>query len=159
MCYPCHRTLPQLLQFSIFMNLYFVYVINIRFICDGEIYLLTYLFISFKKRRTIKKWLGVIRCKSFLLTEYSRICGDRNTLLDYYLPSCMPLKTSVPSSFNFPQYLQKFVTERRQLERKSPHIVGETMNEGPSSLENFKLSPSKTELRILCRNRGRKSKH
>ena len=25
------------------MNLYFVYVINIRFICDGEIYLLTYL--------------------------------------------------------------------------------------------------------------------
>ena len=25
------------------MNLYFVYVINIRFVCDGEIYLLTYL--------------------------------------------------------------------------------------------------------------------
>ena len=25
------------------MNLYFVYIINIRFICDGEIYLLTYL--------------------------------------------------------------------------------------------------------------------
>ena len=24
------------------MNLYFVYVINIRFICDGEIYLLTF---------------------------------------------------------------------------------------------------------------------
>ena len=43
LCYPCHRTLPQLLQFLFFMNLYFVYVINIRFICDGEIYLLTYL--------------------------------------------------------------------------------------------------------------------
>ena len=41
MCYPCHRTLPQLPQFSILMNLYFVYVINIRFICDGAIYLLT----------------------------------------------------------------------------------------------------------------------
>ena len=36
-------TLPQLLQFSILMNLYFVHVINIRFICDGEIYLYTYL--------------------------------------------------------------------------------------------------------------------
>ena len=46
LCYPCHRTLPQLLQFLIFMNLYFVYVINIRFICDGEIYLLTYLLIE-----------------------------------------------------------------------------------------------------------------
>ena len=44
LCYPCHCTLPQLLQFSIFMNLYFVYVRNIRFICDGEIYLLTYIF-------------------------------------------------------------------------------------------------------------------
>ena len=40
LCYPCHRTLPQLPQFSILMNLYFVYVINIRFICDGKIYLL-----------------------------------------------------------------------------------------------------------------------
>ena len=37
LCHPCHRTLPQLLQFLIFLNLYFVYVINIRFICDGEI--------------------------------------------------------------------------------------------------------------------------
>ena len=46
MCYPCHRTLPQLPQFSILMNLYFVYVINIRFICDDEIYLLTYLLTS-----------------------------------------------------------------------------------------------------------------
>ena len=44
MCYPCHRTLPQLPQFPILMNLYFVYVINIRFICDGEIYLLTVFF-------------------------------------------------------------------------------------------------------------------
>ena len=43
MSYPCHRTLPQLPQFSISMNLYFVYVINIRFICDEEMYLLTYL--------------------------------------------------------------------------------------------------------------------
>ena len=40
---PAIITLPQLPQFSILMNLYFVYVINIRFICDGEIYLLTYL--------------------------------------------------------------------------------------------------------------------
>ena len=110
-------------------------------------YLLTYLFISFKKRRTIKKWLAAIRCKGFLLTEYSRICGDHNTLLDYYLSSCMPLKTSVPSSFNFPQHLEKVVTERRQLERKSLPIVGENMNEGPSSLKNFKLSPSKAELK------------
>ena len=43
MSYPCYRTLPQLPQFSISMNLYFVYVKNIRFICDEEMYLLTYL--------------------------------------------------------------------------------------------------------------------
>ena len=109
--------------------------------------ILTCLFISFKKRRTIKKWLAAIRCKGLLLTEYSRICGDHNSLLDYYLSSCMPLKTSVPSSFNFPQHLEKVVTERRQLERKSLPIVGENMNEGPSSLKNFKLSPSKAELK------------
>ena len=41
-CVAPATTLPQLLQFSILMNLYFVHVINIRFICDGEIYLLTY---------------------------------------------------------------------------------------------------------------------
>ena len=54
MCYPCHRTLPQLPQFSILMNLYFVYVINIRFICDGAIYLLTSAKKIYKEQLTLK---------------------------------------------------------------------------------------------------------
>ena len=41
MYYPCHRILLQLPQFSTLMNLYFVHVINITFISDGVIYLLT----------------------------------------------------------------------------------------------------------------------
>ena len=56
MCYPCHHTLPQLLQFSVLMNLYFVRVINIRFICDGEIYLLTYQHLKrLRRRKKLKK--------------------------------------------------------------------------------------------------------
>ena len=70
----------------------------------------------------------------------------------------MLLKTTVPSVFDFPQHLEKVVTERRQLKRKSPHIEGETVNEGPSSLKYFKLSPSKAELKDI-QDRRRKSKH
>ena len=43
LCYPCHRILWRtfLPQFSILMNLYLYTLLNISFICDGEIYLLT----------------------------------------------------------------------------------------------------------------------
>ena len=61
----------------------------------------------------------------------------------------MLLKTFVRSIFDFPQHLEKVVTERRQLKRKSPHIEGETVNEGPSSLKYFGLSPSKAELKDI----------
>ena len=62
--------------------------------------------------------------EEFVPTKHSRIYGDHITPSDYQ-SSCMLLKTSTPSGFNFPQHLEMVVTERRQLKRKSPHIEGD----------------------------------
>ena len=87
-----------------------------------------------------------MRLAHFVPTKHSRICGDHFISLDYYPSSRMLLKTSVPS-VDFLQHLQKIVTERRQLQRKTQHIKGETVNEEPSFLKNVKLSPSKVEFK------------
>ena len=83
-----------------------------------------------------------MRLADFVPTKHSRICGDHLISLNYYPSSRMLLKTSVPS-VDFLQHLQKIVTERRRLKRKTQHIEGQTLNEGPSFLKNIKLSPSK----------------
>ena len=73
-------------------------------------------------------------------------CGDHFISSDYYPSSHMLLRTSVLFIFDFPQHLQKVVTESRQLKRKAPHLEDETVNEGTSFWKNIKFSPSKAEL-------------
>ena len=61
----------------------------------------------------------------FAPTKHSRIYGDHVTSSDYYPSSWMLLKTSIPSGFDLPQHLEKVITARRQLKRKTPHVEGD----------------------------------
>ena len=90
-----------------------------------------------------------MRRVDFIPTKQSRISGDYFISSAYYPSSRMMLKTSVPSVFDFPQHLQKIVSERRQLKKNPPHIEGETVNKGQYFLNNVKLSPSKAELKVF----------
>ena len=68
-----------------------------------------------------------MRRADFQPGKHSRICDDHFISLDYYYPlSCRPLKTSVPSAFDFFQHLHKVVTEQKLLKRKAVHIEGKT---------------------------------
>ena len=78
-----------------------------------------------RKKECFKKWLAVMTREEFVPTKHSRIYGDHITSPDNYPSSCMLLKTLIPSGFDLPQLLEKVVTARRQLKRKSPHVEGD----------------------------------
>ena len=107
------------------------------------------------KIECFKKWLAVMTREQFIPKKHSRIYGDRISSSDYYPSSCMLLKTSIPSGFDFPQHLEMVVTKRRQ---GKAHILKETVNERPSSSKYSKLPPTKAELKDI-QNRRRKSIH
>lgn len=108
-----------------------------------------------KDKGLLKELLAVMMLEDFVPTKHFRICGDHLISSVYYPHSCMILKTSVPSVFDFPQQLEKVVTKRRQFKKKSLHIEGEIVNEGQSSLKYFNFSPSKAELKDIQKQKKR----
>ena len=105
--------------------------------------------VPLKNEEPFKKRLVAMRRVDFIPTKQSRISGDYFISSAYYPSSRMMLKTSVPPVFDFPQHLQKVVSERRQLKKNPSHIEGETVNKGQYFLNNVKLSPSKAELKVF----------
>ena len=108
MCYPCHRTLPQLPQFSILMNLYIVYVINIRFIFDGEIYLLTYL-LTYSLTYLLTYWKSAILGLSVLDPKNLWLPNQFSKVSCQYILNLMSKRKSGSFSDWINAYFQSFI--------------------------------------------------
>ena len=88
MCYPCHRTLwrtffTTIFNFNEFIS---VYVVNIRFICDGQIYLPTYLLTYF----------AIKICKNLI-----RLTGNWNLIMQ----GLMSISQLSPFNSNYVDFL------------------------------------------------------
>ena len=101
------------------MNLYFVYVINIRLICDGEIYLLTYLLSTVPEIKKLTCIFG-----AWVVFIQSMVNAISN-VINFVMPilSCLSKNWLIVHAVNYDHYIIEliaYVTPTKNFTNNTP---------------------------------------